>query len=141
MWTPPPALPAIVLRVSTALLLAVHGYYRFATGGVTPFGGYLTATGVPLGSAVAWGITLFEMVAFLPLVLGRFVLPVAAGHVLILAAGIVMVHGPEGWFVVGGGRNGVEYSVLLIACLVSTALAHPPFRRPEPARPRGEAAP
>ena len=25
----------------------------------------------------------------------------------------------EGWFVVGGGRNGVEYSVLLLVCLVA----------------------
>jgi putative oxidoreductase len=23
----------------------------------------------------------------------------------------------DGWFVVGGGRNGMEYSVVLIACL------------------------
>ena len=34
-----------------------------------------------------------------------------------------MVHGPEGWFVVGGGRNGVEFSVLLICCLVSLFIA------------------
>jgi hypothetical protein len=29
---------------------------------------------------------------------------------------------PKGWFVVGGGRNGMEYSVLLILCLVVIAL-------------------
>ena len=29
--------------------------------------------------------------------------------------GIILVHLREGWFVVGGGRNGVEYSVLLVS--------------------------
>ena len=29
-----------------------------------------------------------------------------------------------GWFVVGLGRNGVEYSVLIIACLLANAWAH-----------------
>ena len=53
-------------------------------------------------------------------------------HLVILITGIVMVHGREGWFVVGGGRNGVEYSVLLIICLVTLFLA---------ARPPATAAP
>ena len=49
-------------------------------------------------------------------ILVRFVAPI---HIAILTAGIAMVHAREGWFVVGGGRNGVEYSVLLIACLAA----------------------
>jgi putative oxidoreductase len=31
--------------------------------------------------------------------------------------GIVMVHAVNGWFVVGGGSNAVEYNVLLIAVI------------------------
>ena len=42
-----------------------------------------------------------------------------------------MVHMPAGWFVVGLGRNGMEYSVLLIACLAMLAYVHWPRRRPE----------
>jgi putative oxidoreductase len=38
-----------------------------------------------------------------------------------------MVHASNGWFVVGAGRNGVEYSVLLLCCL--TAIALPRLRR------------
>lgn len=30
---------------------------------------------------------------------------------------LVLVHAPFGWFVVGAGRNGVEYSVLLLVLL------------------------
>ena len=30
---------------------------------------------------------------------------------------------PNGWFVVGAGRNGMEYSVLIVACLAAVFLA------------------
>lgn len=30
-----------------------------------------------------------------------------------------MVHLPHGWFVVGSGSNGIEYSLLIIASLVA----------------------
>ena len=53
---------------------------------------------------------------------GKFVVPIAAYLAFQLILGIALVHFPEGWFVVGGGRNGMEYSVLLILCLVVIAL-------------------
>ena len=43
-----------------------------------------------------------------------------------------MVHFREGWFVVGGGRNGFEYSVLLIVCFAAVAL-DAAAARPDPA--------
>ena len=36
--------------------------------------------------------------------------------------GIYFIHGRAGWFVVGAGRNGVEFSVLLILCLIVIAM-------------------
>ena len=51
------------------------------------------------------------------------------GFAVQLAAGIALVHAREGWFVVGLGRNGVEFSVLLIGCLVALALAQEPTRK------------
>ena len=53
----------------------------------------------------------------------------AAWFILQIAAGIVMVHAASGWFVVGAGRNGVEYSVLIVACLFATAMLEPLARR------------
>ena len=44
-----------------------------------------------------------------------------------LTVGIVMVHAHAGWFVVGGGSGGMEFSVLLIARCVDRA--HAPRRR------------
>ena len=39
-----------------------------------------------------------------------------------------MVHAKAGWFVVGAGRNGMEYSVLLIVCLLALAWRDLPQR-------------
>lgn len=110
--------PLQVLRVVLGLLLGTHGVYRALSGGVEPFGSFLTASGLPLGLLIAWLVTVFEAFGSLLLVGGRFLSFVIPGFVLILGTGIVMVHAREGWFVVGGGRNGTEYSVLLIVALL-----------------------
>lgn len=115
--------PMLVIRIATAILLGIHGWFRLVTGGWKPFGGYLGSVGFPFPTVIAGGITLFEVVGSALLLFGHFVIPVAAGHLVILVAGIVMVHASQGWFVVGGGRNGVEFSILLIACLISLMLA------------------
>jgi putative oxidoreductase len=106
-----------IVRVVTGVILGIHGWYRLVTGGFAGFGEYLAGSGIPLGRPLALVITLTEIVASACLVTRQFVIPAACAHAVILACGIFMVHAPEGWFVVGGGRNGVEFSVLLLACL------------------------
>jgi hypothetical protein len=49
-------------------------------------------------------------------------------YAAIYAAGIALVHAPEGWFVVGLGRNGMEYSVLLISSLLLIGVNHWPLK-------------
>ena len=46
-----------------------------------------------------------------------------------LVMGILLVHREAGWFVVGLGRNGMEYSVLLIAVFLAQAWIAPPTKR------------
>ena len=46
----------------------------------------------------------------------------AFGRSLVYATGVAMIHAKEGWFVVGAGRNGMEYSLLLIGSLALVAL-------------------
>ena len=113
--------PMVVLRVGVAILLFIHGAYRATTGGVAGFGEWLTGLGFPAGLAWAWAVTAIELVGAPLLGAGKFVVPIAAYLAFQLALGIALVHLREGWFVVGGGRNGMEYSVLLILCLVVIA--------------------
>ena len=112
----------ICLRVTLAGLIAAHGWMRFAGGGVVPFGGWLTSQGVPAGFVVAAVVTALEVLGTPLYALGRFVPALSVAYASIYAVGIAMVHAPEGWFVVGAGRNGAEYSVLLIVCLLCVGL-------------------
>ncbi len=112
------------LRLAVATLLLVHGSYRAAHEGyVAGFGEFLTASGIPAGVAVAWAITGWEILGALLLASGRATRWAAAAFAGELLLGIVLVHAREGWFVVGGGRNGMEYGALLIACLLAIAWA------------------
>jgi putative oxidoreductase len=51
----------------------------------------------------------------------------APAFALQLLAGMVLVHASAGWFVVGLGRNGMEYSALLVVCLLLIWRGH--FKR------------
>lgn len=121
-------------RLLVALLIGIHGGYRLLAGGSPVFGDWLAGQGIPLAHAVAWGVTIIEIIGSACLALGLCVRPFALVFIGIYAMGIVLVHAPEGWFVVGAGRNGMEYSALLIASLalvaarIRTPLRHA-FRR------------
>ena len=118
-----------LLRLVLAGLIAAHGYYRLFTGGSVGFGEWLVAQHVPFGALVAWAVTLTEVVGAVLLAVGRFVFPTTLVLSAIYVVGIAMVHAPEGWFVVGAGRNGAEYSVLLIAALLCVGAQYAPGRR------------
>jgi putative oxidoreductase len=115
-----------VVRIGVAGLIFVHGASRYYFGGVEPFGGWLESQGFPFGVQQAWAVTVYELVAPLFIIARRFVTIACLGHIFILSVGLVLVHAPAGWFVVGLGRNGVEYSVLLILSLIAVAWAHWP---------------
>lgn len=112
-----------VLRVALAGLIAAHGWGRLLAGAVEPFATWLTSLGLP-GPVIAWGITAVEILGTPLLALGRLALPLSLLYAAIYAVGIVLVHAPAGWFVVGLGRNGAEYSVLLIVALLCVAFQH-----------------
>lgn len=109
-------------RLLVALLIGIHGWYRLSEGTSPVFGDWLATQDIPLAHAVAWGITLGEIVGSACLAIGLCVRPFALLFMAIYAMGIVLVHAPEGWFVVGAGRNGMEYSVLLIGSLALVGL-------------------
>jgi putative oxidoreductase len=114
-----------IVRIATALLLMVHSAFRLIDGDTNGFGQYL-GTIFPLGVALAWLITLGTLVCSIALLIPRFVVIACIGHAIVLLTGIVMIHAQAGWFVVGGGRNGMEYSMLLLVCLFGVAWSYWP---------------
>ena len=110
----------LVLRATLFIILITHSIPGMFDGGVQSFGNdYLNAIGfAPFGVPLAWAIKLSHVVCAVALLLRRYVRVAAIITIAILVMGIILVHYPEGWFVVGGGRNGMEYNVLLISVLV-----------------------
>jgi putative oxidoreductase len=125
-----PMLALGVLRAGTAILLIIHGVARAWLGIVDDFGVGLNGWGFPAGLALAWTITIIEIGGGALLAAGLFVRPLCAWFAIQLAIGIYLIHGREGWFVVGAGRNGAEYSVLLLLCLSVIAMAARDVRVP-----------
>lgn len=118
-----------ILRVTVAILILIHGVYRLAAGLVVPFGTWLDSIGFPFGYGWAMAVTLYELVGPALMLTRRWTSLAALGHAAILTLGMILVHLPAGWFVVGGGRNGMEYSVILIVSLLTIAWAYWPERR------------
>jgi putative oxidoreductase len=118
----------LVLRLVLAGLIAAHGWARWYFGGVAPFGQWLDGLGFPFGMGIAVGVTAVEILGTPLFALGRGVFPLSLLYSAIYLMGIVLVHAPAGWFVVGLGRNGMEYSVLLIAGLLVVGFVAAPSR-------------
>jgi putative oxidoreductase len=112
-----------IVRVAAAGNMIIHSITRLSLGTVSDFDGWLTSLGFP--PFTAWGLTFFELLGGLTLIWGKKWVPIICIIFIVqLLMGIALVHFSEGWFVVGGGRNGMEYSVLLIICFASTAIAN-----------------
>ena len=114
----------VFIRVVLAAVMFIHGAVRISDGTVGGFGEFLGSQGFPLGFYLAWGITLFELVGSVLLAVGFYAWIIALIFAVLLAVGIALVHYKEGWFVVGHGRNGMEFSAVLIASLLAVAYAN-----------------
>jgi putative oxidoreductase len=123
MMTTTPHAALTLLRAGTAAIMIVHGVARAWLGIVDDFGVVLNQWGFPFGFALAWTITIVEIAGGALLAAGILVLPLCAWFAFQLLMGIYLIHFRVGWFVVGAGRNGMEFSVLLLLCLVVIALA------------------
>ncbi len=115
---------SLLLRIILALILLMHSVPEMFNDGVNNFGNlYLNQIGFkPFGLLVAWAVKLSHVFAAIAFVTQKYVKVAGVITIIILVAGIFMVHLPNGWFVVGGGTNGVEYNILLIACIVTIML-------------------
>lgn len=110
-----------ILQVTIGIILLSHAISGMFDGGINAFGKFfLNAIGfAPFGVAIAWAIKRSHVFCAIALFANRFVKLASIITIFVLIMGIVLLHFEEGWFVVGGGRNGVEYNVLMIMVLLA----------------------
>jgi putative oxidoreductase len=111
-----------LLRLAVSTILVVHGIGGMFNGGINGFGQALNEWGIglaPLGIPIAWAIKLSHLACVVSLLSDKYVKLTSLITIFILVMGIVLIHGREGWFVVGGGRNGMEFNFLLVFALLT----------------------
>ena len=111
----------LLLRIAMAIILLTHSVSGMFNNGINDFGNlFLNQIGfAPYGVFLAWSIKLSHVVAAILLLANKYIKLAGFVTIFVLIMGIVLVHFKEGWFVVGGGRNGVEYNFLLIIVLLA----------------------
>lgn len=120
-----------LLRFALAVILFAHSFFSITSGDVNLFGReYLDQIGfAPFGIFLAWAVKLTHLVSVLLLLSNRFIKPTSIANISIFIVGIFLIHFKEGWFVVGGGRNGMEFNFLLIFCFLSLIFPKGVFKK------------
>jgi putative oxidoreductase len=111
-----------LLRLAVAIILLAHSHITgMFNNGINDFGNlYLNQIGFdPMGVPIAWAIKLSHLVAAFCLIFNKYIKLASIVTIFVLIAGIILVHFKEGWYVVGAGRNGVEFNFLLIFSLLT----------------------
>lgn len=112
----------LLLRFGVAIIFFSHSLHGiFTKNDVNDFGNlFLNQIGfAPFGVVLAWIIVIIQIITSILLLLNKYVKISCTINILILVAGIATVHFKEGWYVVGAGRNGMEFSFILIIVLLA----------------------
>lgn len=114
-----------LLQVTIAIILLAHAIPGMIDGGVNDFGKlFLDQIGfAPLGIPIAWAVKLSHIVCAILLIANKYIKWASIVTIFVMVMGIILVHFKEGWFVVGGGRNGMEYNFLIIMVLIALIIA------------------
>jgi len=111
-----------LLRFALATIFLSHSLHGiFTNNDVNDFGNlFLNQMGfAPFGVFIAWTTVISQIGTSLFLLADKYTKVASIINILILISGIVTVHLKEGWFVVGAGRNGMEFSFVLIFMLLT----------------------
>ncbi|NUY79506.1 DoxX family protein [Flavobacterium sp. MAH-1] len=110
-----------MIRLGVAVILLAHSVKTILDGSISGFGKeYLDPMGfAPFGLAIAYAIKISHIVAAICFLFEKYVKLAGIVTIFVLIMGIAMVHWQEGWFVVGGGRNGIEFNFLLILAVLT----------------------
>lgn len=108
------------IRSALSVILLMHSVVSIFSGDVNNFGRlYLDTIGFsPFGIYLAWAVKLIHLFSVFLIWSDRWVRVVSVGNIPIFILGIYFLHWQNGWYVVGGGTNGIEFNVLLICCFL-----------------------
>ncbi len=107
-----------LLRILLGIIMVTHGGARIYYGSIPLFGDFLVSKSIIFGKWIAWVVTILDIGLGLSLICNKRVNCASYWFIFILVMGMMLVHFQNGWFVVGHGQNGVEYSLLLISCFI-----------------------
>lgn len=112
-----------VVRVVTALVLISHPLHAlFNLADVSDLAHRLETRGIPLGTGLAWAGVLAVLVGSVALLVPRLAGRAALSLLVVVGVGSLLLYAPR-WFVLGGmaeeGEPGLEFSMLLVACLLA----------------------
>ncbi|HRE76831.1 MAG TPA: DoxX family protein [Flavobacterium sp.] len=105
-----------LLRIIVGITMMSHGIARLFYASIYAFGNFLESNGLLYGFYLAWIITLLDLFFGILLIFNTCIKHASYWFIFILLMGIALVHRHHGWFVVGHGSNGIEYSIVLISC-------------------------
>jgi putative oxidoreductase len=119
-----PELGLAILRVVLGVIFVAQGAPKLF-GGIEGTTGFFASLGIPLPLVAAWLIALLEFFGGIALILGFLVTPISLLLAVHMLVGVVLVHAPKGWYMLGPGQGGVEYNVLLMASLLMLVFGGP----------------
>jgi putative oxidoreductase len=117
-----------MLRILMGVIFVTHGAARLYYQSVPEFGAFLNSKGLVAGITLAWLVTIGEIISGSLLAAGYKVTYCIIFHAIVIFAGILLVHLPNGWFTVGHGSGGMEYSILILAVLTVLYTHYKPSR-------------
>lgn len=107
---------ALVLRVATGAIFAVHGYQKLTMMGVDGTAAFLDTLGFPIASVFAVVLIAVELLGGLALVAGAFVHWVSKLLAVVAVVALFLVHIGNGFYIQNGGY---EFMLLILAATVS----------------------
>ena len=117
-----------LVKLVVCAIIFTHGVHRYLYGEIGPLGDALAHFGFPYPSDQAQLVNLAETGGVLLIALGILVRTMCAVLIVIFATGIALIHWQLGFFIIGPGDGGWEFSALLIACFTAVALDYWPSR-------------
>jgi putative oxidoreductase len=124
-----------IVRLAAPLILVIHPLEGLRNpAALNDLGAYFSSIGFPFGVELVWSAMFLQIASSTAVAARRLIVPACLGHMLVLCTGIYLFHAPD-WFVVGPGNvigpsnEGMEYSILLLSCFVSLALAYWPIKK------------